>query len=72
VATRDAAGLPLASAIVISALAFTLARWMSMLFCSTMVLLALAFLMVLVLALVLALMQLSACSSTMSCVAVID
>ena len=72
VATCDAAGLLLASAIVVVAPAFALALWMPSSFCSMMALLALAFLTVLVLALVLALTQLSAHSSTTPCVVLID
>ena len=72
VATCDAAGLLLASEILIMAPAFALALWMLSSFCLTMALLALAFLTVLVLALVLALTQLSGCLSTTLWVALID
>ena len=72
VATRDAASLLLALAIVAAAPTFALALWMPSSFCSTMVLLALAFLRMLVLALALVLTQVSVCSSTMPCVALID
>ena len=71
VAGRDAAGLLLASAIVVAVPTFALALWMPPSFCSKMALLALAFLMVLALALALALTQLLVCSSTTPCVALI-
>ena len=72
VATRDAACLLLASEIIVAAPAFALALWMPSLFCSTVALLALAFLTVLVLALALALTKVSACLSTTPCVVMID
>ena len=54
---RNAAGLLLASGIVVAAPAFALALWMPSSFCSKMALLALTFFTVLVLALALALTQ---------------